>query len=97
MVIPGGVAGGLLRKTLAGAAGGGLSGSLAPTEDADIISDDRLENIALGTVLGGGLPLAAGGVKNVFVDWPRMFSQKGGRLEIENPFKALVSKAEQKN
>ena len=96
MVIPGGVAGGLLRKTLAGAAGGGLSGSLAPTEDADIISDDRLENIALGTVLGGGLPLAAGGVKNVFVDWPRMFSQKGGRLEIENPFKALVSKAEQK-
>jgi len=96
MVIPGGVAGGLLRKTLAGAAGGGLSGVFAPTEDADIISSDRLENIALGTVLGGGLPLAAGGVKNVFVDWPRMFSQKGGRLEIENPFKALVSKAEQK-
>jgi len=96
MVIPGGVAGGLLRRTLAGAAGGGLSGSLAPTEDADIISGDRLENIAFGTVLGGGLPLAAGGVKNVFVDWPRIFSQKGGRLEIERPFKALVSKAEQK-
>ena len=96
MVIPGGVAGGLLRKTLAGAAGGGLSGVFAPTEDADIISGDRLENIALGTALGGGLPLAAGGVKNVFVDWPRMFSQKGGRLEIEKPFKALVSKAEQK-
>ena len=96
MVIPGGVAGGLLRRFLAGMAGGAVAGSLAPTEDADIISGDRLQNIGLGTLLGGGLPLAAGGVKNVFVDWPRMFSQKGGRLEIETPFRALVSKAEQK-
>lgn len=96
MVIPGGIAGGLARRAIAGAAGGGAAGALAPTEDADIISGDRLQNIFLGAGLGGGLPLAAGGVKNVFVDWPRMFSQKGGRLEIETPFKALVSKSEQK-
>lgn len=96
MVIPGGIAGGLARRALAGAAGGTLAGSLAPTKDADFFTEDRWQNMGLGALLGGGLPLAAGGVKNVFVDWPRMFSQKGGRLEIEEPFKALVSKAEQK-
>ena len=96
MVIPGGIAGGLARRAIAGAAGGTLGGSLAPTKDADFFTGDRWQNMGLGALLGGGLPLAAGGVKNVFVDWPRMFSQKGGRLEIETPFKALVSKAEQK-
>jgi hypothetical protein len=96
MVIPGGVAGGLLRKTIAGAVGGGVSGALSPTEEADFLADERMSNIALGTVLGGALPGGADLAKKAVIDLPRKFTRKGGRLSVEEPLKELTSKAAQK-
>lgn len=96
MVIPGGVAGGLLRKTIAGAAGGGVAGALSPTEEADFLADQRMSNIALGTVLGGALPGGADLAKKAVIDLPRKFTRKGGRLSVEEPLKELTSKAAQK-
>jgi len=96
MVIPGGVAGGIGRKFLAGLAGGGVAGAVAPTTQADFLADERMSNIALGTALGGLLPVAAPIAKKVVVDFPRKFTQKGGRLSVEEPLKQLTSKAAQK-
>ena len=96
MVIPGGVAGGLLRKTIAGAVGGGVAGALSPTEEADFLADERMSNIALGTVLGGALPGGADLAKKAVIDLPRKFTRKGGRLSVEEPLKELTSKAAQK-
>ena len=96
MVIPGGVAGGLLRKTIAGAIGGGVSGALSPTEEANFLADQRMSNIALGTVLGGALPGGADLAKKAVIDLPRKFTRKGGRLSVEEPLKELTSKAAQK-
>lgn len=54
VVVPGGVAGGLVRKTLTSGLAGGTTAGVLPTASGDLMDAERAANIALGTTLGAG-------------------------------------------
>ena len=97
MVVPGGVVGGIMRRLAAGAAGGAVGGAVMPTESADVVSEQRLQNILLSSA-GGGIFGGATAVGSKAVDLGgdliSGFTKKGGKVTISEPLSELVSKAD---
>ena len=56
LVVPGGVTGGVLRRMVAGAGAGAISGAMAPTDESDLANEDRVINTIAGTAFGAVLP-----------------------------------------
>tara|TARA_R100001440_G_scaffold73605_1_gene98304 strand:- start:81 stop:1979 length:1899 start_codon:yes stop_codon:yes gene_type:complete len=93
IAIPGGVVGGIARRFVAGGLGGAAAASLSPTESADAISEERMQNMLTGAGFGSAF---AGGTRLITKtpDFVGMFSKRGGKTQIKEDLSKLVSRSE---
>lgn len=84
-VVPGGITGSLARRMSLGALAGGASGFLAPTSSRDVFNAERVNNLLVGTVLGGALPgvaaAARGGYRSA-KEFAQGFTKAGAKKAV---------------
>ena len=87
IVIPGGVVGGVARKAVTGAIGGGIVGALQPTEDTtSVMNENRVINTLAGTAFGAAFPLGIAAAKygtKTGANIVQMFTKSGGRAALK--------------